>query len=234
MGDRFVVYIHDSYDGGNTEYTDSAPCKVKLKVGRHVTEISFPHAISPLSMVLYLLCPRRSLPAPAARRWSRTASSSASTSATVQRSAARTRTTCMVPSTDPTRERFCARQKRPYRCSHQERRGHHRIQAHCNWDGAAGGGFAGSVECVEGCREDFFVASIFIKNGWLFSWTACGKIIKSSKVLLGELDSFTKKETEKPAIRMKVAEYALIAAFGFFSLKGATFFCAKDRKPGQV
>ncbi len=186
MGDRFVVYIHDSYDGGNTEYTDSAPCKVKLKVGRHVTEISFPHAISPLSMVLYLLCPRRSLPAPAARRWSRTASSSASTSATVQRSAARTRTTCMVPSTDPTRERFCARQKRPYRCSHQERRGHHRIQAHCNWDGAAGGGFAGSVECVEGCREDFFVASIFIKNGWLFSWTACGKIIKSSKIVGGK------------------------------------------------
>ncbi len=51
MGDGFVVYSHDdSYDGGNTEYTDLAPCKVKLKVGRHVTEISFPHAISPLSM----------------------------------------------------------------------------------------------------------------------------------------------------------------------------------------
>ncbi len=92
----------------------------------------------------------------------------------------------MVLSTDPTRKRFCARQKRPNRRFHQERGGHHRIQAHCNWDGAAGGGFAGSVECVEGCREDFFVASIFIKNGWLFSWTACGKIIKSSKIVGGK------------------------------------------------
>ncbi len=74
---------------------------MKLKVGRLVTEISFPHMQFPL-----FRC--RSFPAPAERRLSWTALSSASSTATVQRSAARMRTTCMVPSPDPTRERFCA------------------------------------------------------------------------------------------------------------------------------